>query len=423
MLREIESDELVFFRHAQRCEEARDRQADQRADDSDADGDDDPGELSEEETGVAENQPVPLRHVVDRREAEEPGGDAAPDAAEAVAAEGIQGIIDLQTFFDQRDAKIADRTGQRADDEACPDRHKSCARRDCHKPDDKPGGGADEGWLFVLDRVDRHPHEHGRGGSDRRGHKRVGSEAVGRQGAAGVETKPAKPEHRRAEHHERNVVYAVDHLRIAAALAEHDREHQRAHARGNVHDVAAGEIQRAQRRQRAAFAPDHVCQRIVDHQRPENDEEHQRLKAHAPDKRSSEQRRRYHGKHHLEAAVNEVRNIVRVWPSFHAHAVQPKPAQVADDAAVVTAEGQRVTNQTPHQGGDADDRHTAHHRIHHIFAPHQPAVEEGQPRRHKEHQRSTDDHKSSISTVHFLTFLSFVQRVTGCRAVRIQKDF
>ena len=118
--------------------------------------------------------------------------------------------------------------------------------------------------------------------------------------AAGVEAEPAEPEQAGAEHGHRQVVRLHRLLAEADALAEHERGDQRRDAGGDVHDRAAGEVERAQLVEPAAGAPDPVRDRVVDERRPEQAEEHERLEALALGERAGDQRRRDDGEHHLE---------------------------------------------------------------------------------------------------------------------------
>ena len=74
--------------------------------------------------------------------------------------------------------------------------------------------------------------------------------------------------------------------RITKALAEIERADQGRDARGDVHDGAAGEIERREAPAQAAFkqaalAPDHVRHRGVDHERPQDHEQQHRAELHA----------------------------------------------------------------------------------------------------------------------------------------------
>ena len=95
------------------------------------------------------------------------------------------------------------------------------------------------------------------------------SAAVGarRQRAAGVEAEPAEPQQAGAEHRERHVVRQDRVPPVILARADDHRGDQRRRRGVDVHDRAAGEVERAHRRQEPA-APDPVRDRRVDRAAP-----------------------------------------------------------------------------------------------------------------------------------------------------------
>src|SRR5699024_6426120 len=84
-----------------------------------------------------------------------------------------------------------------------------------------------------------------------------------------------------------------------------------------------------------------------------------------------------------------------------------EPFSSSDDSAVVSSEGQCVSEQYPHNDGYAHDKYTLHHCISNIFSPYKAPIKECKPRRHEKHKRCTEQNKSSISCVHNLFLHSF----------------
>src|SRR5699024_9295748 len=79
---------------------------------------------------ISKDQSIPASHTVNRTFTKQAGCDTAPDAADAVTAESIQRIVDLQFFLYKRYAKIADGAYHRANDKSRPDGDESCTGRD-----------------------------------------------------------------------------------------------------------------------------------------------------------------------------------------------------------------------------------------------------------------------------------------------------
>ena len=73
------------------------------------------------------------------------------------------------------------------------------ARRDGDEAGDGTGGGAEGRGVAVLDALDEQPAEHGGRGGEVGVHERLGGEAVGAEGRAGVEAEPAEPQDAGAE--------------------------------------------------------------------------------------------------------------------------------------------------------------------------------------------------------------------------------
>ena len=95
MLGDIQS-ELLFLRsYAKRSEETDNTCADQRADNSDYDGNCNSFQLCYKQAVVSEYQAIPLSSAVDGTLSEKSGGDAAPDTADA---DGIRKRRDASSF-------------------------------------------------------------------------------------------------------------------------------------------------------------------------------------------------------------------------------------------------------------------------------------------------------------------------------------
>lgn len=111
------------------------------------------------------------------------------------------------------------------------------------RPATRPGRRADERALPHRDALGKHPGKHA-GRAGRHGvQQREPGHAVGRELAARVEPKPAEPQKRRAQGHERHIVGTVGQHGEALATPQHEAQDESGEARGDVHHVAAGEVQ------------------------------------------------------------------------------------------------------------------------------------------------------------------------------------
>ncbi len=170
----------------------------------------------------------------------------------------------------------------------------------------------------------------------------------GGQRAPGVESEPAEPEQSGAEQRERHVVRQERRPLVVAARADDERGDERRDARVDVHDRAAGEVERAHVGQPAA-APHPVRDRRVDDERPKRDEDHVGRKAHPFDDRARDERGRDDAERALVGHEQVVRNgALRLEPD----AAEEQARQVAEPV-VPGAEGERI----------ADDRPRARRRI------------------------------------------------------------
>ena len=186
----------------------------------------------------------------------------------------------------------------------------------------------------------------------------------------------------------------------ADAAAEDHGGGEGGHAGVDVHDVAAGEVQRPHRVHPAA-APDPVGHGSVDQGDPKHGEQHVGLELHALGEGARDEGGGDDGKHALKDHESLVGNVVRVRPGLGgADVVEAHEFKAADEAADIRAEGQRVAPEHPN---DAHDAH-AHEAVHHggggVLAARQAAVEQRQPRRHQQHERGADQHPRHIRLIH-----------------------
>jgi hypothetical protein len=132
-----------------------------------------------------------------------------------------------------------------------------------------------------------------------------------------------------------------------------------------------------------------VGNRVVDHRRPDQGEQDERLVAHALGKSARNQRWRNDREHRLKDHVRLVRDgraVVRI--GGEPDPIQSPPAEPAQQAAAdVGPECQAVPPQRPLDTDHADDDEALHDGRQGVLAADQAAIEERQAWRHQQHQR------------------------------------
>ena len=212
-----------------------------------------------------------------------------------------------------------------------------------------------------------------------------------------VESEPAEPEQAGAEQRERDVVRLKRRLLVVAPRADDERRDEGRNARVDVHDGAAGEVERAHVGKPAA-APDPVRDRCVDDEDPKRNEDQVRREAHAFDDRARDQRRRDDAERALVRHEQVVRyRALRLEPD----AAEEHARQIADPV-VPGGEGERIADDRPEHPDESERDEAHHHRVEGVFRSNQPAVEERQRWRHQQHQGCRDQHPRSIGLVHEL---------------------
>lgn len=206
---------------------------------------------------------------------EETGQEVADDATNGVLSEDIESLIDANEDLDLG-GEVASSTTNDAEDDSSPGRDETGAGRDGNETSDGARAEADGAPLALQAVVEEHPGEatHGRGEvGDDAGHDGT---QVGGEGRAAVEAEPADPEEDGAEDDVRDVVGAerqAVQLRVASALAQHERVGESSSARRDVDGGTTGEVQATQDEGPAIAVPGPVGDRVVDDGRPDEDED------------------------------------------------------------------------------------------------------------------------------------------------------
>ena len=168
------------------------------------------------------------------------------------------------------------------------------------RPATAPDAAPKRGGVAAADPLEQQPPEHrGRGGHVRV-HERLRGDAVGAERGAGVEPEPAEPQDAGAEQRERQRVRRHRVLRPAAPPADHQHDAKRGDAGVDVHDGAAGEVERAAPEQPARRREHPVRDRRVHDDEPDPEEPEPRRELHAVGDRAGDQRGRDDREHELE---------------------------------------------------------------------------------------------------------------------------
>ena len=214
----------------------------------------------------------------------------------------------------------------------------------------------------------------------------------------GVEAEPAEPQQAGAERHEGDVVgHAALALGELAPADDEDRR-QRGEAGAHVDHEAAGEVEHALLRQPAA-APDPVHERDVHEDAPEHQEPQVALELDPVGERAGDERRGDDGEHLLVHEVRLGRDVRRPRTRQVADARERRPAEVAEDAADVAREGERVAEEHPDRGDDAHRDERLHHDRKEVLAADQTPVEEREAWGHQRHERGADEDERSVARV------------------------
>ena len=195
------------------------------------------------------------------------------------------------------------------------------------RPATAPDAAPSSDGLPLVDPFHQRPRHHRRGRGQEGVDEGDRGDAAGFQRRAGVEAEPADPQDRRADHGQGQVVRLDRLAPVADALADHVRADQAGDRGIDVHDGAAGEIQRALGEQearlgqhavdrvgageriRAGEEPDHVRHRQVGEGEPQHGEQQHAGELHAFGERADDQRAGDAGERALEHEERQFRDV------------------------------------------------------------------------------------------------------------------
>ena len=241
--------------------------------------------------------------------------------------------------------------------------------------------------------------------------KICGGDTVGGKRGAGVEPEPAEPQQADAEQHERQVV-RTHRLGLETRSAGRGPAPGPGRRAGDDLDhQAAGVVECADLREPAVRIPHPVRDGDVDEQRPDRHEEHPRRELRAVGDRTADQRCGEDRERQLEGREQHLRNL-----PVHGRRVDARHAEVfesADDAAVIVAEREAVPDEQPHHGDQGDRDETHHDHVEDALGADHAAVEQGQARRHEQHEGGADQQPGGCAGIDCFGHVSFSSRVAG----------
>jgi hypothetical protein len=249
-----------------------------------------------------------------------------------------------------------------------------------------------------LHPLDDQPSEHGGRRGDERVDERLRSNEVRTERGPRVEAEPPEPQDAGSQQRERQRVRRHRLARPALTATEQEHERQRTGTRVDVHDGSAREVERAPFGEPAP-GEHPVGNRQVDEERPQADEPHPRMPAHAIGDRASNEGGRDDGEGQLKRDERHRRDAA-------GHAVlqilQPDVVEVADPAAVSgITEREAVTDEDPEHRDDAHREKVLHEHREDVLGAHHAAVEQRKAGCHEENKGGRGKHPRGIAAIEF----------------------
>mmetsp|Transcript_30479 Transcript_30479/g.62822 ORF Transcript_30479/g.62822 Transcript_30479/m.62822 type:complete len:330 (+) Transcript_30479:879-1868(+) len=221
---------------------------------------------------------------------------------------------------------------------------------------------------------------------------------VGAQRRATIEAVPAEPQEGRAQHHIRDVGWALGLMQLSRA--QEVGGSQGTIARRHVHDHTTSKVQDVVRRDQAA-APHHVRNGAVDNQVPHGDKDEERWEVDTVGNGTNNNGRGDDRKHALEDEESRGRDRqtpIRHSPDVIHQAVRHGLANDAREASVL-AKRQSEAKDGPDKGNDSQRSHGRRNRANHVLVVDHATVEEGNTRGHDEDQRRAHEDEGLVSII------------------------
>ena len=169
-------------------------------------------------------------------------------------------------------------------------------------------------------------------------------------------------------------------------FAQDDRRHETRHARQNVHDGTAGEVQCTERLEPTNVAPHPVSHGIVADSRPDEDEDHVGNELHATDDGAGDERRRDDGEGTLVGGVCVERIGRRVGGMAASVESEYGPVERAKAGTDRRTEGEREADEYPLHEDDAHADEGEKELVENVLVVDESTVEEGESWCHQKNQ-------------------------------------
>nr|GEU28634.1 hypothetical protein [Tanacetum cinerariifolium] len=323
---------FLFFRHAQTDHDIDQLEGNKGHDARPQDGGADSSCLHHHLTGDRVIGRRLVGHVVEdtlaaqRWRSEHAGQDRTEDTAHAVHAEDVQRVIGAQQAFQTVHAPQADHASEQTHDQGAHRTDETAGRRNCHQARYGARSATEHRWLAFEDPFGKDPRHGGGRGGQQGVDEGQGRDVARFQRRAGVETEPADPQQRSADHGHGHRVRRHRFAAVTDAFADHVGTDQAGDSGVDVHHGTASGIERALLEQETGFQgfggqgggvldrvrtgpePDHVGDRQVSEREPQHHEGQHGDELDALGKGADDQRASDGGKRRLERHEQELGN-------------------------------------------------------------------------------------------------------------------
>ena len=239
----------------------------------------------------------------------------------------------------------------------------------------------------------------------------VGSQTVGGQAAAGIETEPAQPQERSSHENERYVMRNNGMSDpVIFPFSQHDRHNQGRDTGIDMNHRSAGEIDRTHPLQEAA-SPHPVRHREIGQNDPQHDKHRVARKLDPLGERPQNKSGSNQSEHALEHDERQFGNATG-HHRIDRDTVQKGFVETADNGSQRIArlhesgaERPAIPESYPQNTDHSDDEHRLHDDAQYVFLAHQPAVEQRDSgNAHQQHENGGHDQPCRVARIQHGSF-------------------